>query len=107
MSNRSFVGLLVVGTITAAPLIAAAWLMVVATVNFHDALHLSVFVAVLTHLHLARRDRRADHRAARQAARAAYAAATRPAPGPAWDDEPDLNAWADRPTVGDFARAAA
>jgi hypothetical protein len=72
MHTRTFAGLLVVGTITAAPVIALAWLLVVATVNFHDALHVTVFLAVMTHLHLARRDRRADHRAAQQTARSAW-----------------------------------
>lgn len=87
MSDRAFVGLLVVGVITASPFIAFAELWALAVVDFHDVLLVAVFVAVLTHLHLARRDRRADHRAARQAARAAWSA---PRPRASWEATEDL-----------------
>lgn len=78
MSDRAFYALLALTAVTLSPVFAFAALLALGTVNFHDVLHLAVFAAVLLHLYLARRDRRADHRAARQAAHLAWRSTVRP-----------------------------
>lgn len=102
MSDRRFALSLTAVAVTLAPAFALFWVIVVATVNFHDVLAITAVAAVLWHLrHERRRDTATARELRRQAAERRLEETVRfydtgpvwtPREAPAW--EPDAQAWA-------------